>query len=82
MSELTHDEKRELTKQKQKLLDAKIDAFISDSDDDLVLLTKLLVALEVKRDKEVNGHSNYQFMALCREALSRVNRSSRLERTI
>lgn len=75
MSELTHDEKREL-------LDAKIDAFISDSDDDLALLTNLLVALEVKRDKEVNGHSNYQFMALCREALQRVNRSSRLERII
>ncbi|MBB1333891.1 MULTISPECIES: hypothetical protein [unclassified Pseudoalteromonas] len=73
MSELTHDEKRELAKQKQKLLDAKIDAFISDSDDDLVLLVSFLRRLETKRDKEVNGHSNAQFVALCRECITAVN---------
>ncbi|MFT6789065.1 MAG: hypothetical protein ACJAVX_002432 [Pseudoalteromonas rhizosphaerae] len=73
MSELTDDEKRELAKQKQKLLDAKIDAFISDSDDDLVLLVSFLRRLEVKRDKEVNGHSNAQFIALCHECVLAVD---------
>lgn len=73
MSTLTHDEKRELAKQKQKLLDAKIDAFISDSDDDLVLLVSFLRRLETKRDKEVNGHSNAQFVALCRECVLAVD---------
>jgi len=70
--ELTFDEKQELAKQKQKLLNAKIDAFISDSEDDLILLVSILRRLEVKRDKEVNGHSNAQFVALCRECVKRV----------
>ena len=76
MSTLTHDEKRELAKQKQKLLDAKIDAFISDSDNDLVLLVSFLRCLESKRDKEVNGHSNAQFIAFCRECVSAVSVST------
>lgn len=69
---LTTEQERELSKQKQKLLDAKIDAFISDSDDDLLLLVSFLRRLEVKRDKDVNGHSNAQFVALCRECVSAV----------
>lgn len=67
---LTNEQERELSKQKQKLLDAKIDAFISDSEDDLVLLFSYLRRLKVKRDKDVNGHSNDQFVALCRECIS------------
>lgn len=78
MSELTHDEKRELAKQKQKLLDAKIDAFISDSDNDLVLLVSILRRLEAKRDKEINGHSNAQFVALCRECVLAVSHIKQL----
>lgn len=67
---LTNEQERELNKQKQKLLDAKIDAFISGSDDDLLLLFSFLRRLKVKRDKDINGHSNDQFIALCRECIS------------
>ncbi|WP_024604913.1 MULTISPECIES: hypothetical protein [unclassified Pseudoalteromonas] len=71
--ELSFDGNRELAKQKQKLLNAKIDAFIGDSDDDLALLFSFLIRLKVKRDKEVNGHSNAQFVALCRECVLAAN---------
>ena len=75
---LTTEQERELSKQKQKLLDAKIDAFISDSDDDLLLLVSFLRRLEVKRDKDVNGHSNAQFVALCRECVLVINNTNQL----
>jgi len=76
--ELTFDEKQELVKQKQKLLNAKIDAFISDSEGDLILLVSFLRRLEIKRDKDVNGHSNAQFVALCRECVFRIDNTKRL----
>ncbi|WP_288987095.1 hypothetical protein [uncultured Pseudoalteromonas sp.] len=76
--ELSFDENRELAKQKQKLLNAKIDAFIGDSDNDLVLLVSILRRLEEKRDKEINGHSNAQFVALCRECVLAVSHIKQL----